>query len=57
VVYEAQIRIRRTDPKVLADDFEAVAALLARRKADRELKTAPWPRRRHLELVVSPTNA
>lgn len=51
MTYEAEIRIRRDDPKVLADDFQAVTALLAKRKADRNAQHAPEANRRHLQLV------
>jgi len=45
VVFEAEIRIKRSDPRVLADDFEAVAILLAKRQVERELDVARFSRR------------
>jgi len=53
MVYEAEIRIRRDDPRVLADDFQAVTALLEQRKADREAQGAGSKGRHRLELVTS----
>lgn len=35
MVYEAEITIRRDDPAVLADDFQAITKLLEQRKAAR----------------------
>lgn len=58
MVYEAEIRIRRDDPKVLVEDFQAVTALLAERKADRNAESARENGRRHLQLVAaSPADA
>jgi hypothetical protein len=57
MVFEAEIRIRRDNAKVLADDFQAVTALLEQRKADRDESKTPLSRR-HLELVgPRPANA
>ena len=55
MTYEAEIRIRRDDPKVLAADFQAVTTLLAQRKADREKKGSRG--RDHLQLVENATLA
>ena len=44
MVYEAEIRIRRSDPTVLAADFQAVTTLLERRKAERDAPEAAKPR-------------
>jgi hypothetical protein len=57
MVYEAEILIRREDPRVLMADFEAVSALLSQRKADREKSGVPMPSRwrRHPQIVEGAT--
>lgn len=51
MVYEAEIRIRRDDPKVLADDFQAVTALLEQRRADRNAERRSVMPSRRLALL------
>jgi hypothetical protein len=51
MVYEAEIRIRRGDPDVLAADFKAVTALLERRRLERRAPPKPAVGGRRLRLV------
>lgn len=54
MIYEAEIRLRRSDPQQLADDFKAVSDFLADRRARQSAQSTPaTPERRlrHLELV------
>lgn len=55
MVYEAEIVIRREDPRVLIADFEAVSALLQQRRANRNDGATGRRNDRRLHLIAAST--